>query len=140
VLHGSNAVVSTVLEPPEEVPCWMLYHAPHHIIFLLVIMIQPHIRGITTHTDPLRISIHFLHQYTSPFAMLPSVLFYKEGLYISMQHSSYKTLTWLPIYQFATSSLSQSRNDHIYFSSYSFHSTLTPTSLFNSVCHMAWKM
>jgi hypothetical protein len=33
-------------------------------------------------------STHFLHRYTSPFTMLPSVLFYKEGLYIFMQHSS----------------------------------------------------
>jgi hypothetical protein len=37
---------------------------------------------------PLRKSTHFLHQYTSPFTMLPSVLFYKEGLYIFTQHSS----------------------------------------------------
>ncbi len=36
----------------------------------------------TMHTEPLRKSTHFLHQYTSPFTMLPSVLFYKEGLYI----------------------------------------------------------
>jgi hypothetical protein len=47
-----------------------------------------HIQVITTHADPLRKSIHFLHQYMWPFIMLPSVLFYKEGLYISMQHSS----------------------------------------------------
>jgi hypothetical protein len=31
---------------------------------------------------------NFLHQYTSPFTTLPSVLFYKEGLYISTQHHS----------------------------------------------------
>jgi hypothetical protein len=42
----------------------------------------------TMHTEPLRKSTHFLHQYTSPFTMLPSVLFYKEGLYIFTQHSS----------------------------------------------------
>jgi hypothetical protein len=47
-----------------------------------------HIWVITMHAEPLRKSIHFLHQYTSPFAMLTSVLFYKEGLYISMQHHS----------------------------------------------------
>jgi hypothetical protein len=32
----------------------------------------------TAHAEPLRKSTHFLHQYTSPFTMLPSVLFYKE--------------------------------------------------------------
>jgi hypothetical protein len=47
-----------------------------------------HIWVITVHADPLRKSIHFLHQYTLPFTTLPSVIFYKEGLYISMQHSS----------------------------------------------------
>jgi hypothetical protein len=62
------------------------YHMPHHIIFLLVANYDSHIRVITMLADPLRKSIHFLHQYTSPFATLPSVLFYKEGLYISMQH------------------------------------------------------
>jgi hypothetical protein len=45
-------------------------------------------RVITTHAEPLRKSTHFLHQYMSPFTMLPSVLFYKEGLYIFTQHSS----------------------------------------------------
>jgi hypothetical protein len=45
-------------------------------------------RGTTAHAEPLRKSTHFLHQYTSPFTMLPSVLFYKEGLYIFMQHSN----------------------------------------------------
>jgi hypothetical protein len=44
--------------------------------------------GYHPHADPLRKSIHFLHQYTLPFTTLPSVIFYKEGLYISMQHSS----------------------------------------------------
>jgi hypothetical protein len=47
-----------------------------------------HIRVITVHAEPLRKSIHFLHQYASPFAMLTSVLFYKKGLYISTQHCS----------------------------------------------------
>jgi hypothetical protein len=42
----------------------------------------------TAHAEPLRKSTHVLHQYTSPFTMLPSVLFYKEGLYIFTQHSS----------------------------------------------------
>jgi hypothetical protein len=60
----------------DVVPC----ASPHYFPFGNY---DSHIQGITTHTDPLRISIHFLHQYTSPFAMLPSVLFYKEGLYIS---------------------------------------------------------
>jgi hypothetical protein len=45
-------------------------------------------RVTTAHAEPLRKPTHFLHQYTSPFTMLPSVLFYKEGLYISTQHSS----------------------------------------------------
>jgi hypothetical protein len=45
-------------------------------------------RVITTHAQSLRKSTHFLHQYMSPFTMLPSVLFYKEGLYIFTQHSS----------------------------------------------------
>jgi hypothetical protein len=46
--------------------------------------------GLLLHmsSDPLRKSTHFLYQYTSPLAMLPSVLFYKEGLYIFTQHSS----------------------------------------------------
>jgi hypothetical protein len=39
-------------------------------------------------SEPLRKSTHFLFQYTSPLAMLPSVLFYKEGLYIFMWHCS----------------------------------------------------
>jgi hypothetical protein len=46
-----------------------------------------YIRVITALADPLGNSVHF-HQYTSPFATLPSVLFYKEGLYISMQYST----------------------------------------------------
>ncbi len=79
-----------------------------------------HILVITGHADPLKKSIHFLHQCTSPFTTLPSVFFYKEGLYISMQLN----IDVAPVYQFATSSLSQSQNNHIYFSSYSFHSTL----------------
>jgi hypothetical protein len=45
-------------------------------------------RVTTMHAEPLRKSTHFLRQYTSPFATLPSVLFYKEGLYIFTQHSS----------------------------------------------------
>jgi hypothetical protein len=45
-------------------------------------------RVITMHVEPLRKSTHFLHQHMSPFTTLPSVLFYKEGLYIFMQHSS----------------------------------------------------
>ncbi len=45
-------------------------------------------RVITAHAKPLRKSTHFLHQYTSPFTTLPSVLFYKEGPYIFTQHSS----------------------------------------------------
>jgi hypothetical protein len=46
-------------------------------------------------------------------------------------------LTWLPIYQFDTSALSQSRSNHIYFSSHSFHSTLIiSTSIFSSIHHM----
>jgi hypothetical protein len=43
---------------------------------------------ITAHAEPLRKSTHFLHQNMSPFTMLPSVLFYKEGLYIFTEHSS----------------------------------------------------
>jgi hypothetical protein len=70
----------------------------------------------------------------SPFATLPSVLFYKEGRYISKHHS---TRLWLPVYWFATSSLSQSRNNHIYISSHSLHFTLISTSLFSSICHIA---
>jgi hypothetical protein len=46
------------------------------------------IQVITAHANHLRKSSHFLHQYMSPFAILLSVLFYKEGLYISRQHSS----------------------------------------------------
>jgi hypothetical protein len=45
-------------------------------------------RVIAAHTEPLRKSTHFLHQYMSAFTMLPSVLLYKEGLYIFTQHSS----------------------------------------------------
>jgi hypothetical protein len=68
----------------------LLYHVPHHIIFLFG-NYDSHIWVITMLTNPLRKPIHFLHQYTSPFATfatLPSVLFYKERLYISTQHSA----------------------------------------------------
>jgi hypothetical protein len=97
-----------------------------------------HIQIITTLTDPLRKSIHFLHQYMSPFATLPSVLFYKEGLYISKHHSTKPWCGWLPVDWFATSSLGQSRNNHIYISSHSLHFTLISTSLFSSIfiCHI----
>jgi hypothetical protein len=117
--------------------CNLLYQVPHHIIFSPFGNYDSHIWVITAHAEPLRKLIHFLHQFTSPFATLPSVLFYKEGLYISTQHRSKHWHAWLPVYQFTTSSLSQSRNNHIYFSSYSFHSTLNSTSLFDSLCHMA---
>jgi hypothetical protein len=40
------------------------------------------IQVTTAHAKPLRKSTHFLYQYTSPLATLPSVLFYKERLYI----------------------------------------------------------
>jgi hypothetical protein len=96
-----------------------------------------HIWVITMHAEPLRKSVHFLHQYMSPFALLPSVLFCKEGLYISMQHHSKlwcgSPFTGSPHHHL----VSQSRNKHIFFSSYSFHYTLISTSLFNSLCHMA---
>jgi hypothetical protein len=121
-------------------PCQMhwgrdlLYHVPHHIIFLLVIMF-----------------------YTSGLSMcMPSLLenpftfFTNTHHPLQCYHLSFSTkndcifpcnavvnLMWVPIYQFATWSLSQSRNIHIYFSFYSFHSTLISTSLFNSVCHTA---
>jgi hypothetical protein len=58
------------------------YHVPHQS------QLNTQSSGLTMHAEPLRKSTHFLHQYTSPFTMLPSVLFYKEGLYIFMQHSS----------------------------------------------------
>jgi hypothetical protein len=59
--------------------------SPHYLPFGNY---DSHIWVITANADPLRKSIHFLHQYTLPFTKLPSVLFYKEGLYISTQHSS----------------------------------------------------
>jgi hypothetical protein len=112
--------------------CDLSYHMmPHNIIFLLVIMI--HTSRLSSCMPILKKSINFLHQHMSPFAMLPSVHFYKEGLF---PHNT-TNLDVAPHYQFATSSLSQHRNNHIYFSSYSFQSTSTSTSLFNSICHMA---
>ena len=48
------------------------------------------IQVVTTHADPIRKSTHFPYQYTPPLAMLPSVHFYKEGMYIFTQHSSPK--------------------------------------------------
>jgi hypothetical protein len=60
------------------------YHVPHQS----QLNTQSSGRVTTVHAEPLRKSTHFLHQYTSPFTMLPSVLFYEEGLYIFTQHSS----------------------------------------------------
>jgi hypothetical protein len=94
-------------------------------------------RVITTHAEPLIDSTHFLHQYMSPFTMLPSVLFYKEGLYICMQHSSKhwcgSPFTSSPHHHLVRVGV----NTSSYFNSHSFHSTLISTSLFNSICHMA---
>jgi hypothetical protein len=72
----------------------------------------------------------------SPFATLLSVLFYKEGMYISKHHSTKPwcgfPFTGLP----HQPSLSQSRNNHIYISSHSLHFTLISTSLISSICHI----
>jgi hypothetical protein len=66
----------------------MSYHVPHQITKSFASE-RTNIRVTTAHAEPaLRKSTHFLYQYTSPLATLPSVLFYKEGLYIYMQHSS----------------------------------------------------
>jgi hypothetical protein len=89
------------------------------------------------HVEPHKNSIPFLQQYMSPFAILPSIHFYKEGLYISKQQSTKPLHGSLFTGLLATPSLSQTRNNHIKFSSHSFHSTLISTSLFNDICHMA---
>jgi hypothetical protein len=95
-----------------------------------------HIWVITVHAEPLRKSIHFLHQYTPPFATLTSVLCYKEGLYISTQHHS-KHQRGSPFTSLRHHHLVRVEIITIYFSSYSFHSTLISTSLFTSVRHTA---
>jgi hypothetical protein len=89
------------------------------------------------HVKPLRTSTHFLHQYMSPLAMLPSVLFYKEGLYIFMQHSS-KHWRGPPFTSSPHHHLVRVEIITIYFSSHSFHPTFIATSFFNSICHMPW--
>jgi hypothetical protein len=113
------------------------YHVPHPSQLNTQSSGLSQFRVITVHAEPLRKSTHFLHQYTSPFTMLPSVLFYKEGLYIFMQHSSKhwrgSPFTGLPHHDLVRVGV----NSHIYFNSHSFHSTLFSTSLFNSVCHTA---
>jgi hypothetical protein len=117
-------VIYLYLTVATEEKATVSYHVPHHIIFLLVIMIQT--SGLLPRLpNPLRKSVHF-HQYTSPFATLPSVLFYKEGLYISMQYSIKpwcgSPFTGSPHHHLVSQ---RSRNsNHIYFSSHSFHSTL----------------
>jgi hypothetical protein len=66
----------------------LLYHVPHPSQLNTQKSRLSQFWVITAHAEPLRKSTHFLHQYTSPFTTLPSVLFYKEGLYIFTQHSS----------------------------------------------------
>jgi hypothetical protein len=59
------------------------YHVPHQS--------QVHTQSsrLSPRTPSLLVNpLHFLQQYTSPFTTLPSVLFYKEGLYIFTQHRS----------------------------------------------------
>jgi hypothetical protein len=106
------------------------YHVPHQIV------VWTHWHPTTAHAEPLRKSTHFLYQYTSPLAMLPSALFYKEGLYIFMQHSSKhwhgSLLTSLPHHHLVRKEIITS-----IFSSHSFHPTLISTNLFNSIHHMA---
>jgi hypothetical protein len=87
-------------------------------------------------SEPLRKSTHLLYQYMSPLATLPSVLFYKEGLHIFMEHSSKhwrgSPFTGLPHHHWVRVEIIT-----IYFSSHSFHSTLISTNLFTSICHTA---
>ncbi len=87
-------------------------------------------------SEPPRKSTHFLYQYTSPLATFPSVLFYKERLYIFTQHCSKhwrgSPFTGLPHHHLVRAEIIT-----IYFSSYSFYPTLISTSLFNIICHMA---
>jgi hypothetical protein len=91
-----------------------------------------HIQVIPAHAKLLRKSIHLftntchsLQHYHLSFSTKKECIFACNTL---------GNIEWLPIYPFATLSLSQSRNDHIYFSLHSFHSTLISTSLSNSIC------
>jgi hypothetical protein len=115
----------------------MLYHVPHHIIFLLVIMIH------TSEVSPRTLT---LLEY--PFTFFTNTRHPLQCYHLSFStkkdciFQQYKTLTWLPVYQFGTSSLSGTVVrvaiiTSILASSYNFHSTLTSTSLFNSIWHMA---
>jgi hypothetical protein len=73
----------TVLAICAELEIGVSYHVPHQS------QINTQSSGLPPRTPSiLKKSTHFLHQYTSPFTTLPSVLFYKEGLYIFTQHSS----------------------------------------------------
>jgi hypothetical protein len=107
------------------------YHVPHQIIIW-----HTNIWVTTAHAKPLRESTHFLYQYTSPIATLPSILFYKDRLYIFMQHRRKhwcgSLFTSLPHHHLVREEIITS-----IFSSHSFHPTLIYTRLFNSVCHMA---
>jgi hypothetical protein len=64
--------------------CNLSYHVPHQS------QLNTQSSGLSLHTPSFleNPATHFFHQYTSPFTTLPSILFYKEGLYIFMQHSS----------------------------------------------------
>jgi hypothetical protein len=113
----------------------LLYHMPHHIIFLLVIMI--HTSELSPHMSTLlenpcnffTNTCHPLQHYHLSFSTKKD--------YISMQHS---TKPWHGSL-FSTSSLRQSRNNHIYFSSHSLVLIVSIlllifTNLFNSIHHM----
>jgi hypothetical protein len=118
---GVNCMVNDCVECCQNV----LYHMPHHVIFLLVIMI---------HTSSLSSCIPILlDSLSSPIHVtLCNIIIcpFLQKMTLHFHTTQYKTF---PIYQFATSSLSQSRNNHIYFSSYSFHPTLISTSLVNNI-------
>ncbi len=110
----------------------VLYHVPH----------QSQVNTLNSglllcmSSKLLRKSTYFFYQYMSPLAMLPSVLFYKEGLYIFMQHSS-KNWRGSPFTGSPHHHLVRVEIITIYFSSHSFHPTLISTSLFYSICHTA---
>jgi hypothetical protein len=78
------------------------YHVPHQS------QLNTQSSGLSPRTlSLLENSLTFFTNTCHPSHMLPSVLFYKEGLYIFTQHSSKH---WRGS---ATSSLSQSRSKHI---------------------------
>jgi hypothetical protein len=109
------------------------YHVPHQS------QLNTQSSGLSPRTPSLLENplTFFTNTRTSPFTMLPSVLFYKEGLYIFMQHSSKhwrgSPFTGLPHHHLVRVGV----NTSILILIVSILLYFLATSLFNSVCHTA---